>query len=158
LESGELQKKIGIIEDIEAIKRLQYHYIECLSFTKWDELVECFAENGEVDLGEGAEKSTIIKGKEEISKLFKEGVSRSHVGREGIFVVHPVIDVEGDRATGTWLSYFMNIRSRGREPLLHWMQGIYECKYVKENNNWKFSLLKWRARLKYQQSQMQFIE
>ena len=156
--SGELQKKIGIIEDIEAIKRLQYRYIECLSFTKWDELLECFSENSEVDLGEGTEKSTIIKGKEEISKLFKEGVSRSHLGREGIFVVHPVIDVEGDRATGKWLSYFMNIRSRGREPLLLWMQGIYECKYVKENNKWKFSLLKWRARLKYQQSQMQFIE
>jgi hypothetical protein len=156
--SAELQKKIGNIEDIEAIKRLQYRYIEYLSYTKWDALVECFSENAEVDLGEGTQPSTIIKGKEEIRKLYKEGVSISHVGREGIFVVHPVIEVEGDRATGTWLSYFMNIRSRGREPLLYWMQGTYECKYVKENNVWKFSSMKWRARLKYQQSQMQFVE
>jgi len=158
LASEELQKKIDILEDVEAIKRLQYRYINSLSFTKWDEVVECFAEKGAVDLGEGSEKSTLVKGKEAIRKLFEEGVAKSHLGREGIFVVHPVIDVHGKTATGTWLSYFMNIRSRGREPLLHWMQGIYECKYVKENNQWKFSLLKWKARLKYKSSQMEFLE
>jgi hypothetical protein len=141
----ELQEKIQIAEDIENIKMLQYH---CLILTKWDDILECFADNAEVDIG-GEEKSDrIIKGKAAIGRLFKEGVSISHVGKEGIFAVHPIIHVNGDSAVGTWLAYFMHIRSRGKEPLLDWMQGFYECRYVKENGKWKFSFLKWRARLK----------
>ena len=144
----ELQEKLKISEDIEDIKRLQYQYVNSLILTKWDDIVECFAEDGEVDIGGEKKSDSIVKGKEAIGKLFKEGVSISHLGKEGIFVVHPIIHVNGDSAAGTWLAYFMHIRSRGQEPLLDWMQGFYECKYVRENGRWKFSFLKWRARLK----------
>jgi hypothetical protein len=144
----EMQKKIQIAEDIENIKMLQYHYVNCLILTKWDDILECFAEDAEVDIG-GEEKSDrIIKGKAAIGSLFKEGVSISHIGKEGILAAHPIIHVDGNSAVGTWLAYFMHIRSRGKEPLLDWMQGFYECRYVKENGKWKFSFLKWRARLK----------
>jgi len=155
---AEMEKRLQVVEDIEEIKQLHYRYINCLNFTRWDELPECFAENSKLDLGEGSQEGRVTQGKAEISRLFKEHISRVHTGREGNFVVHPIISVDGDRATGTWVSYFMHIRSRGEEPLLHWMQGIYECEYIKENGKWKFSLLKWRSRLKYRQSQMQFIE
>ena len=156
--SEEMGKRLKIIKDIEDIKRLQYQYINILTFAKWDEVAECFTENGKLDLGEGSEKGRVIEGKAEITRVFKEGISKAHTGREGNYVVHPVIYVDNDEATGTWISYFMHIRSRGEEPLLHWMQGIYDCKYVKENGKWKFSLLKWRSRLKYGQSQMRYIE
>ena len=144
----ELQEKLKITQDIEDIKRLQYHYVNCLILTKWDDIVECFAENAEVDIGGEKKSDRIVKGKAAIGRFFKEGVSTSHVGKEGIFAVHPIIYVDGDSAVGTWLVYFMHIRSRGQEPLLDWMQGFYECRYVKENGKWKFGYLKWRARLK----------
>jgi hypothetical protein len=144
----ELQKQLQINRDIEDIKRLQYHYVNCLIQTKWDEVIECFAEDAETDIGGEKKSDSIIKGKAAIARQFKEGVSLSHVGKEGIFVVHPIIHVNGDTAEGTWLAYFMHLRSRGMDPLLDWMQGFYECKYVRENGNWKFSFLRWRARLK----------
>jgi hypothetical protein len=144
----EMQKKLQIAEDIENIKMLQYHYVNSLILTKWDDILECFAGDAEVDIGGEEKGDSIIKGKAAIGRLFKEGVSISHVGKEGILAAHPIIHVNGDSAAGTWLAYFMHIRSRGKEPLLDWMQGFYECRYVKENGKWKFSYLKWRARLK----------
>jgi hypothetical protein len=100
----------------------------------------------------------VTDGKANIDRLFKEQISRIHVGKEGLFVVHPVIAVDGDEATGSWVSYFMHVRSRGEDPVLHWMQGFYDCKYVREKGEWKISLLKWRSRLKYRESQMMVIE
>ena len=144
----ELYRKIQTAEDIEEIKRLQYHYVNCLILTRWDAITECFAEDAEVDIGAEKRSDRIVKGKKAIASLFKKGVSISHVGKEGIVAAHPIIHVNGDTAEGTWLAYFMHIRSRGQEPLLDWMQGFYECRYVKENGQWKFSFLKWRARLK----------
>jgi hypothetical protein len=144
----ELQQKLQVTEDIEEIKQLQYRYVNNLILTNWDGALECFAEDAETDIGGEKKSDSIIKGKEALGKMFKEGVSISHVGKEGIFVAHPIIKVTGDTAEGTWLAYFMHLRSRGQEPLLDWMQGFYECRYVRENGRWKFSYLKWRARLK----------
>ena len=143
----ELLQKLQITEDIEEIKRLQYHYVNSLIQTKWDDVLECFADDAEVDIA-GKPGDKPVKGRAELSKLFKEGVSLSHVGKEGIYVVHPIIHVHGDTADGSWLGYFMHLRSRGQEPLLDWMQGFYECRYVKKNGQWKFSYLNWRPRLK----------
>jgi hypothetical protein len=144
----ELQKKLQIAEDIEEIKKLQYRYVNCLILTAWDEIIECFADSAEVDIGGEKKTDTVVRGKAAIGRLFKEGVSISHLGKEGIYAVHPIINVTGDTASGTWLAYFMHLRSRGQEPLLDWMQGFYECRYVKQNGQWKFSFLKWRARLR----------
>ncbi len=152
----EIERKLQIIDDIEKVKRLQYRYINSLTLMKWDDIVDCFPENGEVDLG--YPEGFIIKGKEAISKLFKEGISRAHVGKEGLFVVHPVIDVDGDRATGKFVSYFMHLGVNGQPPMVDWVQGVYDCKYIKVNNQWKISLLKWRPRLKYTKPDMVYIE
>ena len=157
-EIKELKKKLEIVEDIENIKRLHYRYINSFIASKWERIVDCFAEDAVVDLG-GLEEGRIIKGKEQITKLFKDGICRvTHIGREACFVVHPTIDVDGDKATGKFVSYFMNVRSMGRDPMLRWMQGVYACKYIKVDKEWKFSLFKWRPRLKYAEPQMEYIE
>ena len=157
----ELEKQVKINADIEEIKRLQYRYINSLIGHKWDDIIDCFAENAEMDFRLVTKDRTygeIKKGKAAIMNEFKQGIIKAHTGREGLFVVHPIINVDGDKATGRFLAYFMHVRSGGRDPLLHWMQGMYDGKYVKENNRWKFSVLKYRVRLRYKQSQMEYIE
>jgi hypothetical protein len=154
----ELEKRIKRTEDIEEIKQLQHRYIISLNFTKWDDVVDCFAENAMMDLGEGSEeKGRIIQGKDNIRKVFHEHICKVHTGKEGLFVVNPIVSVEGDKANGTFVSYFMHIKSRGEEPILHWMQGVYESQFIRENGKWKFSVLRWRSRLKYRDSQMMVI-
>ena len=147
----EMEKRLRNLEDIEEIKQLQVSYVNYLITTEWDQLVDCFAENGIVDLYSG-----YATGKNEISKLFKEKISVTHIGHEGLSVVHPVIKVDGDKAKGSWLLYthfsqphkiqvFTNPPTEADAP--DWMQGYYEMEYVRENGKWKISQLKWRRRL-----------
>ena len=97
----ELEKRLRTLEDIEEIKQLQARYVDCLTTIDWDGLVDCFAENGFVDLSKGA------RGKEEIARFYKEEIAITHIGMEGNYVLHPVISIDGDKAKGSWLLYTM---------------------------------------------------
>lgn len=147
----ELEKRLRTMEDIEEIKQLQVHYLNCLITTQWDELIDCFSDNGVVDLHSG-----FAKGKEAFSKLFKEKIALTHVGLEGCFTVHPIILVDGDKAKGSWLMYNMFSQPHriqlvppesGEGDAPDWMHGYYEMEYVRENGRWKISRLRWRRRL-----------
>ena len=149
---GELEKRLGTLEDIEEIKQLQVRYVDCLTTIDWDKLVDCFAEKGVVDLTVG-----MARGKGEIAKFFKEKIAVTHIGKEGNFVVHPVISVDGDRAKGSWLLYtHFSLPHKIQIPPAataevdapDWMQGYYEMEYIKERGKWKISLLRWRGRLR----------
>jgi hypothetical protein len=106
-----LEKRIQVLEDIEEIKQLQIRYVNCLTTTKWDELIDCFSEDGLVDLESG-----YARGKAEITKHFKGKVALNHIGQEGNFVVHPIISVDGDKAKGSWLIYIQNALPRKLNP------------------------------------------
>ena len=41
----EIKKRLRVVEDIEEIKQLQYRYLNCVMFAKWDEIMDCFAED-----------------------------------------------------------------------------------------------------------------
>ena len=147
----ELEKRVRTLEDVEEIKNLQVSYINYLIKTQWDEIVNCFAENGVFDAHSG-----IAKGHEAIGKILREKIAEHHIGQEGIFVVHPFLTVDGDKAKGSWLLYMQWAQPRKLIPRLaisntddapDWMQGFYENEYVRENGKWKISYLKWRCRL-----------
>jgi hypothetical protein len=148
----ELEKRIRTMEDIEEIKQLQARYINALINTQWDALIDCFTEDGVVDLMAG-----LARGKEAFAKFFKEKIALSHIGKEGCYVVHPIINVEGDKAKASWLLYTMFSQPHkiqrvppdsGEADAPDWIQGYYEMKYVRDNGKWKISLLKWRSRLR----------
>jgi hypothetical protein len=141
----EIESKVQLLEDIEQIKQVQIRYVNCLTTCKWDEIADCFAKDAVTDIG----MHGIVKGKEEIDRLFKERVSRGHPGREGNFVIHPLISVDGDKAKGSWLLYLMkqypHTIAGGLD--MDWEQGFYESEYVREDGQWKISYMKFRVRL-----------
>jgi hypothetical protein len=145
----DLENRLRTLEDIEEIKKLQVHYVNCLTTANYDALLDCFSEHSVVDLHAGSAKN-----KHEREKLFKEIISKYHIGQEGNFVVHPIITVEGDKATGSWLLYIQYSLPRKIPPTIHfgedapdWAQGYYDMEYVREAGKWKISALKWRFRL-----------
>ena len=147
----ELEKRIQILEDIEEIKKLQVHYCNSLILASWDEVIDCFTDDGVVDLHAG-----FARGKAEFSKLFKETIGLTHVGKEGNFAVHPIITVDGDKAKGSWIHYIQFAQPRKLKPkpamfttddAPNWLQGFYEMEYKKVDGKWKISMLKWRCRL-----------
>ena len=111
----ELEKRLRTLEDIEEIKQLQARYVDCLTKIDWDGLVDCFAENGVVDLSEGA------KGKEEIAKFYKEEIALTHIGMEGVMYFIPLSRLMGTklRVAGFYTPCFPSlIKSRlGQRPL-----------------------------------------
>ncbi|MFH1647709.1 MAG: nuclear transport factor 2 family protein [Chloroflexota bacterium] len=148
----EMEKRLRTLEDIEAIKQLQVRYVNYLTTIVWDDLVDCFTADAVVDLSVGK-----VRGKAAIENLFKKKISITHVGLEGNFVVHPIISVKGNKATGSWLLYtqFSLPHKIQRDPsptadedAPDWMQGYYEMGYARENGEWKISLLRWTRRIR----------
>ncbi len=149
--SLDYEKRLKRLESVEEIKQLQAHYINCLLTTDWDSLAGCFTQDAIVDINAGR-----VQGRGEIFNLFKENISRVHIGQEGPFVVHPIISVDGELAKGNWLLYLQFARPRkleGFELMFttadapDWMQGFYEVDYRRVNDQWKISSLRWRTRL-----------
>jgi hypothetical protein len=135
----EMEKTITRLDDIEQIKVLQNKYLYWLVDREWDKIIDCFTEDASVDIG----KHGLHKGKAEFTRLFKEKINKMNVGteRNGHFVIQPIIEVDGDTATGQWQIYVMVL-----DPALgnagRWIYGNYNCRYQKINGQWKFTFLK----------------
>jgi ketosteroid isomerase-like protein len=139
MNNEELEKRLKNIEDIEQIKILQNKYLYWLYDRQWDKIIDCFTEDATVEIG----KHGLRKGRAEITKLFKQDINKTNAGkgRDGHFVVQPVISVEDDKATGQWLIYIM-ISDPVTGNAQRWVYGVYNCYYVKTNGKWKLSFLK----------------
>jgi ketosteroid isomerase-like protein len=147
-----LEKRLRTLEDVEAIKQLHLRYVNDLTTTDWDDLLDCFTEDASVELTNGSPR-----GRAEMEKFFKNKISVTHIGQEGNFCVHPIITVDGDRATGSWLLYthFSKPHKIQIDPsptadvdAPDWMGGYYEMEYARVNGAWKISRLKWTNRLR----------
>ena len=137
-----LEKKVRIAADVQEIQVLQVRYVNALMCTDWDEAADCFAENAKVDVY----LHEPVSGKNAIAKFFKTELSKTHAGKEGLVCIHPIVTVNGDRASGKWLLYMMYFYPRTAQSLF-WVQGFYQMEYLRENGNWKISLMTWTERL-----------
>ena len=137
--SMELEKRIQALEDVEEIKKLHRQYVYWLNGHQWEEMVNCFTDDAVINIG----KHGLRKGKEEITKLFTVDVARVNAKWNGChFVTQPIINVDGDKATGKWFLCvcILDIDSPTKSPL-GWGHGRYDCEYVKVGGEWKFSSL-----------------
>ena len=100
-----LEHELGIAQDIEAIRKLQYTYGYFIDKSQYNETVDLFAEGGEVWFLGG-----IYRGKAGVRRLyierFQTNFTNGHNGpRYGWLLDHPqlqmVIDVAPDRQTAT---------------------------------------------------------
>jgi len=128
---AELEAKIRVLEDIEAIKKLKARYWRCLDSKSWDEVLECFAEDAVVDYG----RNIKLEGKKALAEHLKE-----KLGGDSWIGIHqghnPEIDViSGKTAKGIWELYVHTIWKPENRGLR--LGGFYHDEYVKENGYWK---------------------
>jgi hypothetical protein len=127
----ELEKRVMILEDIEEIKKLHRRYVFSLCNRQWDDLLDCFAEDGIAKISQHG----IRKGKKEVKELVYNCFDK--LAKTPLHLLcQPVISVEGDRAKGHWL---LCLISYG--PKMKWGEGRYDNEYVKVDGKWKFSLV-----------------
>ena len=131
----ELEKRIRVLEDMEEIRKLHREYVYFLANRQWNDLVDCFREDALYDISDHG----LRKGKKEIEDIVKNEFDKLIKPTHGHFSTQPVISVDGDKANGHWILYLFF-----PEPEVSWVQGRYDCEYVKVDGKWKFSSMKFR--------------
>jgi bile-acid 7alpha-dehydratase len=128
---SELEKRISVMEDIEAIKKLKAKYFRCVDKKLWDEMEEVWVEDGVADYGMGIE---LLQGRKAIIEFLKK-----NLGRDSMISAHqghnPEIEITSDTtAKGVWV---LNDRLIIQTIATSSGWRYYEDEYVKVNGEWK---------------------
>jgi hypothetical protein len=146
--SKELEARIQTIEDIEAIRKLQYAYNYYLEHWQEDEVVDLFSESPEVTVEVG--ETGLYKGKEGARKFFAYrnvfGGKTAKPTAEFLHLLFPlsgIIDVDPGNKTakGRWYGFGCLSVPAGEKIQPIFITGIWENEYVKEDGKWKFKKL-----------------
>jgi hypothetical protein len=132
-----LQKKVQELQDIEEIKKLHREYLFNISNLEFDKALDAFTDNIVTEIANyGA-----VKGKEEVTRFFKERIYQNVLqSKDAHFTGQAVITVKGKKAEGHWMFYrFIPVNSPNKD---RWVQGRYDCEYVKQKGVWKFSYMR----------------
>lgn len=154
----ELKQHVTLLEDVNAIRRLQYAYGYFIDKCLYDETVDLFAEDGEVWF-----MGRKFKGREGVRRLycgsFRERFTAGRNGPvPGFLLDHPqlqaIIDVAPDGKTAEVRARSMMQAGRHKDftdpdrewwgARQWWEGGIYENQYVKEDGVWKIKVLNYR--------------
>jgi hypothetical protein len=124
-----LEARIGVLEDIEAIKKLKAKYWYYVDGKLWNELETCFVEDAAADYGPTIE----LHGRKAIMQYLKDTL-----GADTIVTFHeghnPDIEITSDRtARGIWTLHDYAVMQPGR-TMSGW--GHYEDEYVKQDGKW----------------------
>jgi hypothetical protein len=97
MDIADLERRVTIQEDIEAIKQLKARYCAvCDDDHNTEKITTLFVEDG---IWEGADLGS-HQGHDAIRALFQSFKERISFSQHN--VMNPIIEVNGDRATGTW--------------------------------------------------------
>ena len=131
----ELEARIKVLQDTEAIKKLKHKYFRCLDNQQWDELRECFASDATSAYDDGRYSQQGIDAImnfliESLGSRQKAGVMGVHLGH------HPEIELtSATTAKGTWTLHSFGIDSRAKTS--YRMGAYYHDEYVKIDGAWK---------------------
>jgi hypothetical protein len=129
-DQAELEARIRVLEDIEAIRKLKARYWRCVDGKLWKEMEDVFAEDATADYGPNMH----FEGRQAVVEFLK-----ASVGRESMITAHGGHNAEIEitsksTARGIWaLNDLVVIQPSTR--MMGW--GYYEDEYIKENGQWK---------------------
>lgn len=125
----DLEARITRLEDLEAIKQLKARYCEiCDDDHDPDRITTLFTEDGIWEakgIGEA-------KGHAEIRKLFQRFQKAIRFSQH--MTMNPVIEVDGETATGTWYFFGPFTMEQGNQAL--WQACRYHESYRKVEGKW----------------------
>jgi hypothetical protein len=135
MDIAELERRVTVSEDIEAIKQLKARYCAiCDDNHNPDKITTLFVEDG---IWEGAGVGT-HQGHQAIRALFQS--FQEHIAFSQHNVMNPIIEVDGDHAKATWYLLGPFTFRKGNRAL--WLAVRYEDDYVKVNGEWKYKHLR----------------
>ena len=138
-----LEQRVQVLEDREAIIRLKAQYVN-YNDGGWHggthayprEVSEMFVEDG---IWDGRPNAGYAQGREQILKLFQSFAVMPFIIH---YVSNPLIDVDGDVATGHWHAL---VPSTTPDKIALWVIGLYKERYVRTPEGWKFHTLRFET-------------
>ena len=135
----DLAKRVRVLEDMEEIKKLKIRYAEYCDINAEPDIeysaaniASLFTEDATFDPGELGNK---VVGREAIRQAFTKAPEWMSFAVH--MVVDPVIEVDGDKAKGTWYIFMSSTIIDGNRAA--WSSGRYNEEYARENGEWKIS-------------------
>lgn len=127
-EVNQLETRIRMLEDIEAIRKLKSRYWRCVDNKLWQELGECFTEDMVLSF-----MSKSIEGRNACVQFLKEVLSGAVSVHQGHQAEIEITSESTARAIWTLNDLLLDM-----QPGVNYTGfGYYEDEYVKENGNWK---------------------
>lgn len=131
----DIERRLKILEDIEAIKKLKARYCaSCDDHFNPDAIAALFTEDAVWDGGIMGR----AEGREKIRRFFTRTPEVMPFAVH--MVLNPLIEVEGDAAKGTW--YLLQACTHAPENRAVWGSARYDETYVRVGSEWKFKTLK----------------
>jgi hypothetical protein len=132
-----LARKIQWLEDLEAIKRLKHLYCAfCDNNYDADGIANLFVEDGIWDGGQFGR----CAGRAAIRTFFQKASNSLSLAAHQ--VMNPVIDIDGNRATGRWKLIQPCTQETKDGPRAMWLVANYHDEYVRTDTGWKFQSLR----------------
>jgi hypothetical protein len=140
----ELEMKVAVLDDLEAIKRLQRSYGYYLEHWMYEEVIDCFADHPDTVLNIMV---GIFQGKEGVRRYFTGEKARSTDPEvlHQVMQLSGVVDIsdDGQTACGRWYGFGAIALPAGKGVMQNLSIGIYTVEYIKEGRKWKIWKLKW---------------
>ena len=129
-----LHRMIKNLDDIEQIRQLKYRYCDfCDNDYEPDGIASLFVEDGVWDGGAFGH----AEGRAAIRTFF--AASPSVVKFAVHQVANPIIEVDGDTATGRWYLWQPMVMQKNDQAL--WLAAKYKDQYVRTAEGWRFKHL-----------------
>jgi ketosteroid isomerase-like protein len=131
----EIEQQVRTLADIEHIRRLKAAYCAVADDDHNGEaLTELFVPDGTWSASISGE----YRGHDAMRAHFDGIRASGRIEHSSHMVMNPVIDVDGDTATGTWSFLMMYTGSDGSRVRI---VGFYHDTYVRVDGQWKFATL-----------------
>ena len=130
----ELERRVAIMRDVEAIRDLRRRYHERINEGRYGELVELFASDAQAHFGAFGE----ARGADGLRKLFSERLFSDAVTFIKQFVHNHTVELDGDLAAG-----FCYLEAKTvNDGESFFVAGRYDDEYVRTADGWRFSSMR----------------
>ena len=141
--SKTIEERLQALEDREALIKLKARYVnyndggwQGPTHTDPDAVADLFVEDG---IWDGSPDAGYAKGRAEIKALFERFRAVKFIVH---YVTNPLIEVDGDTATGHWHAL---VTSTMADDSSLWILGLYKEQYVRTASGWRIQLLRFET-------------
>jgi hypothetical protein len=132
-----LDRRVGLLEDVVQLERLNSIYGYYLAHLQWDDLTGIFAPTGTIEIA----MRGVYVGSASVRRnlnLYGQATDDQFGLQHNHMQFQPVITLAPDGQSAKMRSRALSIMGQW-ERYSQWMGGVYENEYVKENGVWKIA-------------------